>query len=176
MSGETGWGLMANEVACSLRKKMTPQEVKLWVHLRSWRRRGFHFRRQAPRDGVIVDFVCLKSRLIIEIDGRQHNVDAHSLRDAKRDDHFAHKGFRTLRFWNNEIDRSLEVVLTIIDDALRAPPPGRAPRGHPFGGGIGGYAAVARVPAEAPSTEIVPPAALSTTTGVSNQVMVGAPP
>jgi very-short-patch-repair endonuclease len=34
---------MANEIARRLRKTMTPQEVKLWVHLRSWRKRGFHF-------------------------------------------------------------------------------------------------------------------------------------
>jgi very-short-patch-repair endonuclease len=60
---------MANEIARSLRKRMTPQEVKLWVHLRSWRKRGFHFRRQSPRDDFIVDFVCLKQRLVIEVDG-----------------------------------------------------------------------------------------------------------
>ena len=35
---------------------MTPQEVKLWVHLRSWRSRGFHFRRQSPREGYIADY------------------------------------------------------------------------------------------------------------------------
>jgi len=36
---------MANEKARQLRKSMTPQEVKLWVHLRTWRKRGYHFRR-----------------------------------------------------------------------------------------------------------------------------------
>jgi very-short-patch-repair endonuclease len=60
---------MANELARQLRKTMTPQEVKLWVHLRKWRSRGFHFRRQAPRGGYIVDFVCLRERLVIEVDG-----------------------------------------------------------------------------------------------------------
>ena len=123
-------GVMADEIARSLRKRMTPQEVKLWVHLRSWRKQGFHFRRQAPRDGHIVDFVCLKHRLIIEVDGGQHNFDAHARRDAGRDAHFANNGFRTLRFWNNEVDRNLEGVLTVIDDALRNPPPGR-PRASP---------------------------------------------
>src|SRR5215510_12843802 len=50
-----GWdSAMANERARQLRKSMTRQEVKLWMHLRSWRRRGFHFRRQAPRDGYIL--------------------------------------------------------------------------------------------------------------------------
>jgi very-short-patch-repair endonuclease len=126
---------MANEIARNLRKRMTRQEVKLWVHLRSRRKQGFHFRRQAPRDGHIVDFVCLKQRLIVEVDGGQHNFDDHARRDAARDRHFARDGFRVLRFWNNEVDRNLEGVLTLIDDALRNPPtrptPGKPRVGHP---------------------------------------------
>jgi hypothetical protein len=55
--------VMANQIARRLRKQMTPQEVKLWVHLRSWRKQGYHFRRQAPRDGYVVDFAFLKQRL-----------------------------------------------------------------------------------------------------------------
>ena len=100
---------------------MTAQEVKLWGHLRAWRKQGFHFRRQAPRDGYIVDFVCLRNRLIIEVDGGQHNFDAHVRRDPQRDGRLAREGFRVLRFWNNEIDRNLEGVLTLIDEALRSP-------------------------------------------------------
>ena len=63
-SDEPGGG-MANQLARKLRKTLTSQEVKIWVHLRSWRNRGFHFRRQSPRDGYIVDFVCLKHRLVV---------------------------------------------------------------------------------------------------------------
>jgi very-short-patch-repair endonuclease len=65
---------MANQIARRLRKMLTPQEVKMWNHLRAWRDQGFHFRRQAPRHGFIVDFVCLKYRLVVEIDGGQHNL------------------------------------------------------------------------------------------------------
>jgi very-short-patch-repair endonuclease len=114
---------MPNAITRELRKRMTPQEVKLWVHLRSWRERGFHFRRQAPLDGYILDFLCFTQRLIVEIDGGQHNVDAHARRDAKRDDHFTGRGFQILRFWNNEVDHNLEGVLTVIDEALRNPSP-----------------------------------------------------
>ena len=128
---------MANEIARALRKRMTPQEVKLWVHLRSWRKRGFHFRRQSPLDDFIVDFVCVRHRLIVEVDGGQHNFDAHASRDAKRDNHFISRGFRVLRFWNNELDRNLEGVLMAIDDALRSPPPGLASLGHPPPAGEG---------------------------------------
>jgi very-short-patch-repair endonuclease len=67
-ASRVGW-LMADARARELRKTMTPQEMKLWVHLRSWKSRGFHFRRQAPRDGYVFDFVCLRKRLIVEIDG-----------------------------------------------------------------------------------------------------------
>jgi Protein of unknown function (DUF559) len=59
----------------------------------------------------------------VEIDGGQHNFDAHARRDAQRDNHLAEEGFRILRFWNNEVDRNLEGVLTLIHDALRNPHP-----------------------------------------------------
>lgn len=111
---------------------MSPQEVKLWVRLRLLRAKGFHFRRQAPRDGFILDFVCLPERLIIEIDGDTHGQPGQSAKDCNRDRHFTDKGFRTIRFWNNDIDRNLDGVvetvyriLTSIDptQALRADPP-----------------------------------------------------
>jgi len=118
---------MANEIARKLRKTMTPQEVKLWIHLRSWRQRGFHFRRQSPCDGFIVDFVCLKHKLVVEVDGGQHNFDDHAARDRKRDRHFMRDGFRVLRFWNNEVDRNLIGVLETIDAALQNEAPTRSP-------------------------------------------------
>jgi very-short-patch-repair endonuclease len=112
---------MANDVARSLRKRMTSQEVKLWVHLRSWRKPGFRFRRQAPRDGYIVDFVFQSARK--------------ARRGARSE--FYRARLRVLRFWNNEIDRNLEGVLTLIDAALQKPPPGLAARGIPPPSGEG---------------------------------------
>ena len=129
---------MANANARRLRKSMTPQEVKLWVHLRAWRPRGFHFRRQAPRDGHILDFVCLRRRLIIEIDGGQHNFASHAIKDKNRDAHFMRQEFKVLRFWNSEVDRNLEGVLEIIDRELRAKSPrpvGSADHPPPLGEG-----------------------------------------
>ena len=96
-----------------------------------------YFRRQAPHDGHIVDFVCLTQRLIVEVDGGQHNFDLHARRDAERDQNFTEQGFRLLRFRNNEINRNLEGVLTLIDEALQKPPPGLAARGHPPPSGKG---------------------------------------
>jgi very-short-patch-repair endonuclease len=121
---------MANQIARRLRKTLTPQEVKVWNHLRSWRGRGFHFRRQSPRKGFIVDFVCLKHSLVIEIDDGQHTLEAHSGNDQERDQRLARSGFRVLRFWNSHVDRNLPGVLQTIDAALRESKP------HPaaFGG------------------------------------------
>jgi hypothetical protein len=59
---------LANETARALRKRLTPQEVKLWVKLRELKPLGFHFRRQAPIGGHVVDFVSFRSQLVIEAD------------------------------------------------------------------------------------------------------------
>ena len=109
----------------------------MWVHLRSWRERGYHFRRQAPRKGFVVDFVCLKHRLVVEIDGGQHNFDSHQMRDQSRDDALERSGFRTLRFWNSEVDGNLPGVLQTIDQILREAPHPAASGGHPPPAGEG---------------------------------------
>ena len=112
---------MANELARNLRKAMTPQEVKLWSCLRAIRKeRGWHFRRQAPLEGYIVDFVCYPSRLVIEADGGQHNEPAHRAADTKRDAHLESEGFTVLRFWNGDINENIDGVMRVVYDALRA--------------------------------------------------------
>jgi very-short-patch-repair endonuclease len=118
---------------------MTAQEVKLWVHLRSWRKQGYHFRRQSPRGGFVVDFVCMKHGLVIELDGGQHNFDEHRSRDAIRDARLGNNGLRVLRFWNNDVDRNLDGVLQTIDAALRSsvPHPAACGGGHPPPAGEG---------------------------------------
>jgi very-short-patch-repair endonuclease len=116
---------------------MTPQEVKVWVHLRALRERGYHFRRQRPIGRYIVDFVCLKHNLVVELDGGQHAEDAHERGDLVRDARLRDDGFRVLRFWNNEVDDDLDAVLSLIlaslegtpPTALRAVPPPRAGEG-----------------------------------------------
>jgi very-short-patch-repair endonuclease len=113
---------MVNERARHLRKTMTPQEIKLWVHLRELRSRGHHFRRQAPRLNYILDFVCLKRRLIAEVDGSQHGW--RTTYDAERDRRLTERGgFRVLRFWNNDIDQNLPGVMQTILAALEPTAP-----------------------------------------------------
>ena len=109
----------------------------MWVLLRSWRGRGYRFCRQAPRKGFIADFVCPKRRLVVELDGGQHNFDEHQARDRSRDNALERPGFRVLRFWNSEVDRNLPGVLQSFDRALREPSHPAASGGHPPPAGEG---------------------------------------
>jgi very-short-patch-repair endonuclease len=110
---------MANEIARTLRKTMTPQEVRLWSRLRALKRQGHHFRRQAPVEGFIVDFACYGSRLIVEVDGGQHAEAGHAARDAGRDARLSGKGFRVLRVWNSDVNDDIDAVMQTIVAALR---------------------------------------------------------
>ena len=100
--------------ARSLRRRMTPEEVKLWVRLRAWRSEGNHFRRQAPVDGYVLDFVCRKHRLIVEVDGSQHGDDRGREYDEKRDAHFRSMGYRIARLWNADINRDPDAAADTI--------------------------------------------------------------
>ena len=109
---------MANEIARKLRKTMTPQEVRLWSRLRGLKGQGYHFRRQAPVEGFIVDFACYRSRLIIEVDGGQHAEAGHAARDAERDAKLSAEGFRVLRVWNSDVNDDIDTVMEAIVAAL----------------------------------------------------------
>jgi very-short-patch-repair endonuclease len=102
------------EFARSLRKRMTPEEVKLWVRLRTWRSKGFHFRRQAPIDGYVLDFVCKAHKLIVEVDGSQHGEDRGLAHDERRDMHFRSKGYRIARMWNADVNRDPDAAADTI--------------------------------------------------------------
>ena len=100
----------------NLRKAQTRAEIKLWHLLRG--RRFFHykFRRQRVFGFYIVDFVCLKHRLIVELDGSQHLEN--QVYDNIRTRFLESLGFRVLRFWNNQVLNEIEIVLNAIHLAL----------------------------------------------------------
>jgi very-short-patch-repair endonuclease len=102
--------------ARTMRSDATKAEGLLWQQLKDRRMGGAKFRRQAPLDGYILDFVTFEAKLIIEVDGSQH---AESRRDLKRDAMFRAKGFRILRFWNEEVEKGLDAVCRCILDELR---------------------------------------------------------
>ena len=92
---------------------------------------GFRFRRQVPIGKFIVDFACLDAKLIIEIDGGQHNEPSHKQKDAERTGWLESEGYQVLRFWNNEVFENLDGVLQTIRRQLLAsdktPPPRPSP-------------------------------------------------
>jgi very-short-patch-repair endonuclease len=112
---------LANETARALRKRLTPQEVKLWVKLRELKALGFHFRRQAPIGRYIVDFVSFRSRLVIEADSGQHGMPEDARSDQVRDAFLRSQGFRVIRFWNSDIDTNLSGEMESILSTLEKP-------------------------------------------------------
>lgn len=117
--------------AREMRKALTPQEARLWARLKQLRAEGYHFRRQAPFRGWFLDFVSFNHRLVIEVDGGQHNTESHEARDAVRDAALAREGFLTLRFWNRAVNTNFEGVMTEIRNALEQRRPTRPLRVHP---------------------------------------------
>ncbi|MGL5116370.1 MAG: endonuclease domain-containing protein [Beijerinckiaceae bacterium] len=106
----------------TLRKRLTPQEVKVWNWLReNFSVQGHHFRRQVAIGRFIVDFACLRRKLIVEIDGGGHGRADVECADIERDAHLAAQGFRVLRFWNAEIDFEKQMVLNTIHAHLSDP-------------------------------------------------------
>jgi very-short-patch-repair endonuclease len=112
---KVGLGMEKNK-AKDLRKNQTEAEQRIWSHLRLKQMGGFKFRRQHPIGKYSVDFVCLEKRLIIEVDGGQH--DEQRTYDANRDAWLTSQGFRILRFWNNQIFKELDSVKETIFETL----------------------------------------------------------
>ena len=98
-----------------LRRKQTPWENKLWYYLRAGRFGGLKFKRQVPIGEYIVDFCCNEKKIIIELDGSQHQF---SENDKLRNKYFVGMGYRVLRFWNNDIDGNLEGVLQKMKEKI----------------------------------------------------------
>jgi very-short-patch-repair endonuclease len=119
---------MVSEPARRLRNAPTEAERRLWSLLRKRQLDGCRFRRQIPLGPYVADFMCLKERLVVEVDGGQHAVRQDQ--DAKRTRWLESQGFRVLRFWNNEVLGNLAGVAEVIRASLRdTPHPDPPPQG-----------------------------------------------
>jgi len=103
-------------LAKELRQNQTPAERLLWNALRT-NKQGVHFRRQQIIDGYIADFYCHAYALIVELDGGVHELQQEY--DAARDMHLIERGFRILRFKNEEIEKDLNGTLKRILEACK---------------------------------------------------------
>ena len=111
---------MANQIARRLRKHQTVAETNLWRELRKLRHHGYHFRRQVPIASYIVDFACLSQKVIIEVDGIQHDEPKAQAADAARDADLTWRSFKVLRFRNSDVAELLEGVMLEVLTALGA--------------------------------------------------------
>ena len=105
------------EEAKRMRKEPTDAEAALWELLRD-KKLGDKFRRQHLIDDFIVDFVCLSKNLVIEVDGGYHNDPTQKEYDQQRTLYLNEKGFKVIRFSNEEVLGNTEAVLTKIKDIL----------------------------------------------------------
>lgn len=99
--------------AKSNRRYPTEAEAVLWEHVCN-SQLGVHFRRQHPIEGYIPDLVCIREKLIVEIDGGYHFIDNQSVSDAERTAYLEAQGYRVLRFTNEEVLHDIETVLKRI--------------------------------------------------------------
>jgi very-short-patch-repair endonuclease len=105
-------------IARRLRRDMTDAERKLWQRLRQWPEGKAHFRRQATIGPYFVDFACHSNRLVIELDGGQHAYGQQAERDVGRDAFLCANGYRVLRFWNHDVMKNVDGVLTVVAEAI----------------------------------------------------------
>jgi|GEM_PF-341515 len=145
--------------ARELRQRQTDAERALWARLKGRQLKGVKFRRQQPLGPYIVDFVSFEEKMVIEVDGGQHNVYSSpsplpspvegegasspegeppsafpssvkgegGRRDEEREAWLKERGYRVLRFWNNEVLTNIEGVLERIGESLSSPLEGESP-------------------------------------------------
>ena len=97
-------------LAKSMRSNMTKEELKFWCIVRAKNFYGYKFKRQVLIGNYIVDFLCPEKRLIVEIDGGQHNEDNNIQSDNVRTLYLEKQGYKIIRFWNDEVSENIEGV------------------------------------------------------------------
>ena len=113
-----------------LRNNPTPAERKLWRVLSNRQLGGVRFNRQVVIRPYICDFVARSEKLVIELDGGQH-AEAVAY-DKSRTAYLEARGYRVLRFWNNDVIQNIEGVVSKIDSVLNdRPSPSRLRRSSP---------------------------------------------
>ena len=104
--------------AKQLHRNMTHAEVKLWARLRAHRLEGVHFRNQHAIGKYVVDFCAPGKKLIIELDGSQH-IEQEEY-DKERTAYLESKGYKVIRFWNNDVMKDIDGVIRAIMLALES--------------------------------------------------------
>lgn len=107
------------QLARSFRRNGTKSERLVWGCLCN-RGLGVKFRRQVPVGPYIVDFLSIKIKTIVEIDGQQHGDEASQAKDAERDKYLREEGYEVVRFWSRDITSNLEGCMQHLKSVVEA--------------------------------------------------------
>lgn len=108
---------LLKEFARKNRKEMTASESTLWNVLRH-EIQGYKFRRQHAIGDYIADFVCMSEKLVIEVDGGYHEQPLQQKNDQARTEFLESKGYKVIRFRNEEVDFNVKEVIVKIKETL----------------------------------------------------------
>ena len=108
-------------ISQQLRLEMTECERLLWSRLRRKQLHGVQFYRQKPIGSYIVDFYAPAARLVVEVDGPQHQDRIQTQNDAHRDESLKSQGLQVLRFSNVQVANELDSVVCVVEEVLKSP-------------------------------------------------------
>jgi very-short-patch-repair endonuclease len=111
--------MSSTALARHLRREQTPAEARLWSLLRGRRLANAKFRRQVPIDRFFADFVCMETRLIVELDGRIHDDEEAQLKDIERTAVLESCGYLLIRLSNDVVLNDPGGACDVIIAALR---------------------------------------------------------
>lgn len=116
-TNSSGYNKKLKPLARKLRKEGTSGEAYLWANLLSRKQfHGYQFNRQFPIENYIVDFICRKLKLIIELDGRSHDFKVDE--DKKRDVHLHELGYQVVRIQESEVFNDFNNVIRTLEAYL----------------------------------------------------------
>ncbi|MBQ4277083.1 MAG: endonuclease domain-containing protein [Bacteroidaceae bacterium] len=108
---------LLKEYAYRMRINPTEAESILWQQLRG-KALGQPFRRQHIIGPFIADFICVPRKLILEIDGGYHQLPDQQISDEERTQWLEAKGYKVIRFTNEEVIVDIDSVINTIKSLL----------------------------------------------------------
>jgi very-short-patch-repair endonuclease len=118
------------DLARAMRHELTWAEKTLWRELKNRKLAGLKFRRQQPLGPYILDFYCPDLKLVVELDGGQHDFPEARDYDLARTQFVETEGLRVLRFWNSQVRENLPWVLELIRREVNTPHLNPLPQGE----------------------------------------------